>query len=231
MSKITKKSIQACIDNGMRLLDDAQWLEFQKPPLTVYALTIIAQEEFAKAFLLYLVKAKVIPWSPRIWQAARDHKCKQLICLVLDYMCPDTDVFIQRYSSENVGKEFDYPDKVVDAIHILRYEKIGRWESSTWFWAEDPKWDSDAQSVATGSRDRLKQSSLYVDLKKDGSVSNYDRDKICQDVTVEYELARRIERFMERLMEKETPNSIEYKNVINTFRLLFTESEPLRQNN
>ena len=48
-------SIETCIENGERLLLDAQMLEFSKPPSTTIALIMIAQEEFAKAFLLTLV--------------------------------------------------------------------------------------------------------------------------------------------------------------------------------
>jgi hypothetical protein len=54
-------SIDACIANGDRLLDDAVMLEFQEPASTRLMVSLLAQEEFAKAFLLFLVKQEMIP--------------------------------------------------------------------------------------------------------------------------------------------------------------------------
>ncbi len=45
------ESARACLKNGHRLLDDAEFLEFSEPPTTAYFLSLIAQEEFAKALL------------------------------------------------------------------------------------------------------------------------------------------------------------------------------------
>ena len=81
-------AIHACLSNGRRLLDDAQTLEFSDPLATAYYLTLIAQEEFAKGFLLALVIRNVIPWDRRLLRAARDHRCKQLLCVVMDYLQP-----------------------------------------------------------------------------------------------------------------------------------------------
>jgi len=88
--------MRACVANGDRLLDDAQLLEFEKPPASQYALSIIAQEEYSKAFLLYLVMAGVVPWAPYLLRAMRDHKCKHLIGIVIDFLEPDTEVFLER---------------------------------------------------------------------------------------------------------------------------------------
>jgi len=38
-------------------------LESSEPPSTAYALAIISQEEFAKAFLLTLVYKELIEWN------------------------------------------------------------------------------------------------------------------------------------------------------------------------
>lgn len=85
-----------CLSNGRRLLDEAEWLEHMKPPGTSFALATIAQEEFAKGFLLLLVSRDVIPWNPLIYRATRDHTCKQLLGVVMRYMNPDTDEFLRR---------------------------------------------------------------------------------------------------------------------------------------
>src|ERR1041384_6973393 len=81
-------SIRSCVENGKRLLDDAMWLEHQNPPATKLVLSVIAQEEFAKAFLLVLVRQNVIPWSPQLLRAMNDHACKQLVGVILDYIDP-----------------------------------------------------------------------------------------------------------------------------------------------
>jgi len=51
-----EKSVIGCFDNGDMLFDDARNLaDFESFP-TAYAISILAQEEFAKAFLLYLIQ-------------------------------------------------------------------------------------------------------------------------------------------------------------------------------
>ena len=50
--KAITNSITSCIANGERLIADAYQVEFEKPPATKLILSLIAQEEFAKAFLM-----------------------------------------------------------------------------------------------------------------------------------------------------------------------------------
>jgi hypothetical protein len=50
------KAIQACVENGEKLLDESYHLEFERPPSSQFFLVMIAQEEFAKAFMLHLVR-------------------------------------------------------------------------------------------------------------------------------------------------------------------------------
>lgn len=85
-----------CVANGRRLIDDAEMLELQEPPSSAFALAIIAQEELAKGFLLFLVSRQVIPWNPFVHRAARDHVCKQLLAAVMDHLTPDLDEFLKR---------------------------------------------------------------------------------------------------------------------------------------
>lgn len=72
-------SIDACIANGDRLLDDALLLEFQEPASTRLMVSILAQEEFAKAFLLFLVKQEIIPWDSDLLRVMKIHSCKHLV--------------------------------------------------------------------------------------------------------------------------------------------------------
>jgi AbiV family abortive infection protein len=85
------KSVAACIANGERLLDDSSMLEFQEPPATRLVLSMLAQEEFAKAFLIFVVRENVIAWSPYLLRAMNDHARKQLIGTVIEYICPRWD--------------------------------------------------------------------------------------------------------------------------------------------
>lgn len=42
------KSIEACQQNGERLIEEGYMLEFEKPASTRFYLVMVAQEEFAK---------------------------------------------------------------------------------------------------------------------------------------------------------------------------------------
>ncbi len=72
------KAIRACIDNAQRLHTETYDLEFRLPSATRYFLLIIAQEEAAKAFVLYLIKEGIVPLTSAVRRAINDHACKQL---------------------------------------------------------------------------------------------------------------------------------------------------------
>ena len=222
MNDRLRKSALVCIQNARRLLDDSEFLEFSKPPTTSHFLSLIAQEEFAKAFILALVVRDVIPWDRRWLRATRDHSCKQLLCLVMDYLNPDTDEFLERCNAVVLRHEIrNLPAKVVDAIQILRHEKIGRWVEQSWVWAEEPEYDRDAWSVAEGRQDRDKQDTLYVRLGQDGSVASVPSGATYDTVRLERERARRIGDFAERVLDGEKCPGLDYDEVEDLFRTLF----------
>ncbi|MFH1077466.1 MAG: AbiV family abortive infection protein, partial [Pseudomonadota bacterium] len=76
------KAIEASLNNGQRILNDAEMLLYPESAPTAFALSVLAQEEFAKAFLLYLVETQCLPWDNNIGKALNDHSCKQLMCLL-----------------------------------------------------------------------------------------------------------------------------------------------------
>ena len=126
-----KHAAEACLNNGERLLDDALMLEFSKPPATAFYLSMIAQEEFAKSFLLVLVYKSIIEWNQYIWRATRDHKCKQLLSMIMDFMNPDFDEFINRINAiKEEGEGWKIPPHIADALNIFYHEKIRRWQSN-----------------------------------------------------------------------------------------------------
>jgi AbiV family abortive infection protein len=217
------KSANLCLENGQRLLNEAEILEFEEPSSTRYFLSMIAQEECAKGFLLFLVSIKVIPWHPLIFRATRDHRCKQLLCVVIDFLTDDNE-FINRTNSfvlEN--KRLDIPARVNDSIFILRHEKIGRWESNAWVWAEDPSYEETALKVSEGKQDRLKQRSLYVELGKTGDVHTTPKEITQKQANAEYEKGRRFTSFLKDLTSGATPNSVDYEKIEQGFRVLFSK--------
>ncbi|MFC1904899.1 AbiV family abortive infection protein, partial [Chloroflexota bacterium] len=57
-----KEAIEASIENGKRLLEDSELLRDSERFPTAKALAILAQEEFAKAYIFRLVQEGAIPW-------------------------------------------------------------------------------------------------------------------------------------------------------------------------
>lgn len=81
-------SISVTIANGNKLLDDAKLLlDFDRYP-TALALSVLAQEEFAKAFLLRLVLDEALPWLPEVQRSMARHQCKHLLAIVMEWLPP-----------------------------------------------------------------------------------------------------------------------------------------------
>ena len=220
-------SIEACIANGDRLLDDAMMLECQEPPASRLALAMLAQEEYAKGFVLFLVRESVIDWSPPLLRAMNDHTCKQLVGVMIEciYPCRDEsyEEAVQRIREEVARGEL-IPLTVADAISILRHEKIGRWKSRNWEWAEPPHYDAAALRIAEGKRDRLKQDALYVRIGRDGRVVSTPMDAcpLCSDQ--EFERARNYRSFISSVLGEGGHWSSEYRKVLDFVRILFESS-------
>ena len=221
---LLKSSIDSCLTNGDRILSDALMLEFSDPPATAYALAIISQEEFAKAFLLALVYKELIDWNNFILRASRDHSCKQLLILVMDYINPDDDEWDKRMQKTVEGETIDrtLPPHVSDAINIFRHEKIGRWQSKNWFWENFPKYDLQAKRISEGLVDRKKQDQFYIDLSRDGSVIT--KTQITSDeFYIERDRAERLARLVKGVIEDEVGPYIGYKKIADIFNLLFND--------
>lgn len=217
-----RNSIKACLKNSRRLLDDSEYLESCETPTTSHYLALIAQEETAKAFLLTLVVRDIIPWDPRLLRALRDHRCKQLICIIMDYLAPDTDEFIERCNAVVLRHERpQIPAIVIDAIAILRHEKIGRWVQQKWAWTEIPKYDKQALAAANGRRDRIKQDALYVRLARDGGVASYPSCGTLKDLRAEQEQAERFNMLAEGLLDGKQTVGLDYARVGIVFRSIF----------
>lgn len=220
--KSLNQSIDACIENGSRLLDEMYDLEFRPIVATRYYLAMISQEEFSKAFMLLLVRDNIIPFTPEVMRAMRDHTCKQLLGMVMDYVImhweeiEELQAMIRRESE--LGDRF--PPEISSAMNILRHEKIGRWESNNWSWADDPEYDKQALSVADGEKDRRKQDALYVRIGKDGRPASRPSNVTEADCMAERDRAARYGQLVGSSIEGAKQNH-RFVRVTEALRILF----------
>ncbi len=117
------KAIRASIDNARRLHEETYDLEFRTPCATRYFLLTIAQEEVAKAFLLYLINKGIVPQASEVWRAIKNHACKHLVGMMIEYMImhwediEELKAIIER--DFKLGNNL--PNDVASALEILRY--------------------------------------------------------------------------------------------------------------
>ena len=105
-SDVLEASIAAIKDNGRKLLDDAKLLFDWDRYSTALALAVLAQEEFAKAFLLQLVRDEALPWLPEIQRSIARHQCKHLFALVMEWLPPvDWEQAVERLRQYNESHE------------------------------------------------------------------------------------------------------------------------------
>ena len=241
----------ACGANGKRLLNDIEYMDPLSQQATCVAVATIAQEEFAKAFLLILVARGVIGWNRLVYRATRDHTCKQLLGIVMDYVQPRDEfersmewlkghkkrvALLEAYKNTSDDDERQgiwarleafaesdnlLPSSVADSINILRHEKIRRWESSSWEWDEPPVYDDTARQVAAGKLDRAKPDALYVRLGRDGNVASSPLASKDRDASAAIEFAKRLGSLIDQLIEYPDSGGIEYGKIETAFRAVF----------
>ena len=85
---ILSRSISETVANGKKLLEDARLLFDWHRFSTALALSVLAQKEFAKAFLLQLVADEALPWLPQIRLSMARHQCKHLLAIVMEWLPP-----------------------------------------------------------------------------------------------------------------------------------------------
>lgn len=194
------RSISVCIENGKALLEDARLLFDWDRFSTALALSVLAQEEFAKAFLLQLVADDALPWLPEIQRSMARHQSKHLLAIVMEWLPPfDWEHLkeqdrqrserheqkmawlqrrLERYKQGNLNPDPDDPEPVED-FHFPRDVatalNIYRYEEIERLRSGSPWVDAEwatgnARKIADGSLDRKKQSALYVDISKTGEI-------------------------------------------------------------
>jgi AbiV family abortive infection protein len=164
-----RDTVKSVIENAERLFDDAKLLEGMERFPSAYAISILAQEEFGKAFLLHLAAEQRVPWTPGLQRALRNHQCKQLVALVMEY--------IQRKDFLELLQEPDrfrgassLPAHVMDAIHIVVHEHIRELDRAAWVDEGERKVHPIANRIAHGILDREKQSGIYIHVGWNGTI-------------------------------------------------------------
>lgn len=163
-----RSSARLCLKNGERLLADAEHLfDWNRYP-SAFALAKLAQEEFAKCFILKLASRGELKWTKAVHASLKHHVSKQLLSLILDYLNPDTEEFLFMLKNNTLHL---MPKKVADAMNIYLGEILAKWESR--YWSDPLEYGDEARGIWKGGEDRLKQGAFYIEIAKDGRAINF----------------------------------------------------------
>lgn len=197
-------SINACLDNAQRLIDGAERREFEECGATGLALSMLAQEECAKAFILYMVREGMVPWDASLLRVIRSHSCKHLVALVIEYLEPEWETIeeLRAIISAEHDLEGRFPPQISSALNLLYFEKI-RGENFLY----EREYESDVKEIANGERDRIKQDALYIDLDRSCRVKKSPTSISQADAKKELELAERYKSAVRGLLQ---PNAYEH---------------------
>jgi hypothetical protein len=105
-------------------------------------------------------------------------------------------------------------------MELLRFEKIGRWESNNWVWDEEPDYERSALSVYKGQKDRRKQDALYVRIDRNGRVCSTPTVITEDESRAEFERAKRFKRLIDAMVKGEE-SSRRYDRAMMALRELF----------
>ncbi len=247
------ESARACLANGNHILKDVEWAEFLGDPTWIsFYLAAIAQEEFAKGFLLCLVARDVIPWNPLIYRASHDHKCKQLLALIMEHVIPGHEGF-EMWLEDRHLKYVEH-GKLIDALRETQnleerkriWERIDAINESldrlprtvadainilrekigrwdSWFcWAEEPNFDRTAKEVGDGKAEREKQNALYVRLNKNGEVIGVPGGITPETAKHAMDRAKRMGGLVEDLLAGQS-GIFDYEKIESAFKVVFAD--------
>jgi AbiV family abortive infection protein len=182
------KAIADCIENGERLLEDADILCSYERYATSYGLAKLAQEEFAKGFILKLVESGSLNWNKEVQRSLNHHVSKQIMAIILDYIYPTTEQFLEMINNKTF---LNRPQKVTDAMNIYVHEILMRWQSKNWIWMENPNYKKEALSVFQQKEEKKKHNAFYIQITKEGKSVNLTKKFTKKVVKVEIESAKR----------------------------------------
>lgn len=218
-------SLSACLANGERLLDDAQALEFRDPAPTRFMLAILAQEEFAKAFLLFLVREEIVPWTPELLRVMRNHACKHLVAIVMEYLDPQWETLEELRTIIDAEFALDgaFPPKVADALNILYHEMMERGD----FFGEN-KYDPFVKKIAKGKRDKIKQNAVYISIDRSACVKGQPNKVGLKDANVEFKRAERFGSMIKFLVKDGPIGAEQYRKLKEALKVVYWQREQNR---
>jgi AbiV family abortive infection protein len=181
-----QNAIRACVANGQRLLEDVEWLRDSDRNPTTLALTILAEEEFAKAFFLYIGDGSIIP--------RLDEQCQ-----------PDRRI----------------PNDVASAVNLLRYDKIRKWESPHSEGLEPEHYEKETEQQAAKT-DKAKQSAIYVEVSRDGKVSNTPTTITAQQIECERKKCSRLLDLAKQIESGYVLFARDFERLKEAFEIVFT---------
>jgi len=217
------KSAKICLDNAERLLTDAELMELEEPPATALSLSILSQEESAKAFLLYLVSCEAIPWNQFVHRSLNDHCSKQLMTIILDRFNPCEEEWDHYLKSMKFPNRDEFIQKVGDVLNIYYYEKIERWRDRSLTWNAELHYDNHAKRIHDGAIDRVKQNAIYVNIGKSGQAHPIAASR--SRMKTEKDAAKRYHQFADSLLRGEKVIFQDWLSWLKeTFKLFFESS-------
>ncbi len=190
-------AIHACVDNGKRLIRDAELLRDDGSYSTALAIAILAEEEFAKAFLLFLIQDQAVPSTPEVWRALRDHYCKHLLRIWMDYLDADVDDFVERVRLQY--EEDELPRDVAGAVNLFRHVRVARWERPDSGELDGELYDNSLKQLPH-KIDRIKQNAIYIDISANGEVLSTPSSVTEEQVRLELERCSKLQ-YLARQLE------------------------------
>lgn len=215
------QAMSACVENGERLHEDAKCLVEAERETTAVALCILAQEEYAKAFLLHLVREGILPWTAKVRASLRNHKPKHLVGLIMEWLRPPDDEFF-AWLKGGMGLEDSskiLPEYVADAMKLYIEDVVPQGYISCLPSTSDPI----ARNVAAGQRDKTKQDAFYVRISKDGGVVSVPTPVRHEKVEVELETTERLSDLVSPLRNGALSLVRDFDLLVETMRFLLLE--------
>ncbi|MBI1824227.1 MAG: AbiV family abortive infection protein [Nitrospirae bacterium] len=210
------RGMSACVENGERLHQDAEWLGTDRSA-TIVALCILAQEEFAKAFLLHLVCEGIVPWTDKVRESLRNHRHKQLLGIIMEWLSPSHDEFIARIRMK--PGDATLPAHVADAMKLY-VEKV---QPQGHISCPPAPSDLIVKSVADGDRDKKKQDALYVRLSENGEVISVPTQVTAEMVDEELERTKRLSDLVRPLRGGALAPVLDYDLMVETLSFLLLD--------
>lgn len=218
-----KSVIHGCLKNGQRLIEDAELLlDFERHP-SAFVIAILAQEEFAKAFMLVLVTEGVVPWTPEMRKLLYSHDAKHLVGVLVEWLGPPWEEQHRRMKAwiDKPPTPVTVPHDVAVAINILRHEKIER--IRTGYACSDPEDYGASRRIAEGVRERAKQRALYVGIALTGGLESLPTKVSPEQATAEFERAKQYRELAEAVSGGHVLSFDEYRLFKEVMRAVFAD--------